>query len=86
VSALRVVIVVSSIITALLWYRCGRKNERYVFTRWAVIVMVLHRVLFYAVRFLCDIESTDLNVWSSAIILQFIFTMAIWGWVATDDV
>ena len=82
---LRLVIIAVCIITAIIWYRAGRRSTRFRISRWAVMLIPIFRVLFYVVRLSGLCAPATLNIISSALILQTLITLCIWGWMVVSE-
>ena len=82
---LRGAIIIACLIAMFSWWRAGKKNRRFVWSRWAVMLVPIFRLLFYIVRLLNICETSTLNLISSALILQTLITLAIWGWAVADE-
>jgi len=85
VDELRLVIVVACIITALIWYMAGRRSKRFRISRWAVMLIPVFRFLFYIVVATGLCADKTLNIISSALILQTLITLCIWGWMVVSE-
>lgn len=84
-SELRVAIIIACIIAAHSWYRAGEKNSRFRISRWAVMMIPILRALFYVIKLLGICTPATLNTLSSALILQTLITLSIWGWMVAGE-
>lgn len=82
---LRYVIMAVCVIAIFSWWRAGRKNVRFVLSRWSVMLIPAARLVFYAIKF-CDVcTPATLNQISSGMILWTMIVLAIWGWMVADE-
>jgi len=79
------VVVAVCIITALAWYRAGRKNRKLRVARWALIIIPVLRCGFYVLKFMRICTPETLNIISSALILQTLITLTAWAITVKND-
>ena len=82
---LRYVIMAACAVAVFTWWRAGRKNHRFVLSRWAVMLIPASRIIFYIVRAFNVSTPATLNTISSWLILWTMIVLAIWGWMVASE-